>query len=82
MHGTIAKIRKTAPLSQIRADDNRGVLSLRAELLFEQSCGQLLVAGGKPSTWFPPGVTWRAEPIFLSSTDGVITLLVNESFYR
>ena len=41
----------------------------------------VLAAGGKPSTWFPPGVTWRAEPIFLSSTGEGITLLMNESFY-
>ena len=67
----MSKIRKTAPILQIRADDNRGVLALIAEL----------AAGGKPSTWFPPGVTWRAEPIFLSSTAEGITLLMNESFY-
>ena len=40
----MSKIRKTAPNLQIRADDNRGVLALIAELLFEQSCGQLCSA--------------------------------------
>ena len=45
MYETMLKIRKIDVNLQTPADDNTGVLSLRAEL----------AAGGEPSTWLPPG---------------------------